>query len=126
MKSAYAPQPSFDDMAWYALAYTRVHEIFGLEGFLRVAKDLFHWCWNNGWDFTETCGGGVWFDQRHTGKATIENAQLFQLAMKLARFSNNIEEKQAFQTKAEKLWKFLTKATGLLDPVSFQVYYLEL
>ena len=29
---AYGPQPSFDDMAWYALAYSRVHEIFGLEG----------------------------------------------------------------------------------------------
>ena len=63
------------------------------------------------------------FSQSQMGKATIENAQLFQLAMKLARFSNNIEEKQAFQAKAEKLWKFLTKATGLLDPVSFQVYY---
>ena len=55
------------------------------------------------------------------GKATIENAQLFQLAMKLARFSNNNEEKQGFQEKAGKLWKFLTNATGLLDPVSFQV-----
>merc|ERR1712156_328829 len=71
---------------------------------------------------TETCGGGVWFDQRQMGKATIENAQLFQLAMKLARFSNNNEEKQGFQEKAGKLWKFLTNATGLLDPVSFQLY----
>ena len=59
--------------------------------------------------------------QSQTGKATIENAQLFQLAMKLARFSNNSEEKQAFQEKAEKLWKFLTNATGILDPASFQV-----
>ena len=41
--------------------------------------------------------------------------------MKLARFSNNSEEKQAFQEKAEKLWKFLTNATGILDPASFQV-----
>ena len=61
------------------------------------------------------------YSQSQTGKATIENAQLFQLAMKLARFSNNSEEKQAFQEKAEKLWKFLTNATGILDPASFQV-----
>ena len=61
------------------------------------------------------------FSQSQMGKATIENAQLFQLAMKLARFSNNNEEKQGFQEKAGKLWKFLTNATGLLDPVSFQV-----
>ena len=64
--------------------------------------------------------------QSQTGKATIENAQLFQLAMKLARFSNNSEEKQAFQEKAEKLWKFLTNATGILDPASFQVVYSTL
>ncbi len=48
LEEAYAPFPSFDDMAWYGLAYTRVYEIFKLENFLRVAKDLFNWCWNKG------------------------------------------------------------------------------
>jgi len=24
---AYGPQPSYDDMAWYGLAYTRVYEV---------------------------------------------------------------------------------------------------
>ena len=47
---AYAPQPSYDDMAWYGLAFARIHELFHLEGFLRVAVDIFQWCWNNGWD----------------------------------------------------------------------------
>ena len=25
---AYGPQPSYDDMAWYGLAYTRIYEVF--------------------------------------------------------------------------------------------------
>jgi hypothetical protein len=122
LEEAYAPFPSFDDMAWYGLAYTRVHELYGLDGFLRVAKDLFNWCWSKGWDTSGTCGGGVWFDENMGGKATIENAQLYQLAMKLARFSTpKSAERAAFQLKAEKLWNFLTKATGLLDPSNFKV-----
>ena len=52
LKQAYAPQPSFDDMAWFGLAYARIHELFRLDGFLRVAEDIFKWCWNNGWDTT--------------------------------------------------------------------------
>ena len=51
---AYAPQPSYDDMAWYGLAFARIHELFHLEGFLRVAVDIFQWCWNNGWDKSGT------------------------------------------------------------------------
>lgn len=121
LQEAYAPYPSFDDMAWYALAYLRVHELYGLEGYFRVAKEIFQWCWTNGWDASEMCGGGIWFDQGHNGKATIENAQLYAVAMKLARFTNSSQEKQEFEAKAAKLWNFLTKATGLLDPVTFQV-----
>ena len=39
------------------------------------------------------CGGGVWFDQAETGKETIENAQVFQLALKLARFEQELEQR---------------------------------
>ena len=71
LEEAYAPFPSFDDMAWYGLAYARVHELYGLPGFLRVAKQLFHWAWSKGWDATGTCGGGIWFDQNRDGKAVL-------------------------------------------------------
>ena len=48
---AYAPQPSFDDMGWFALAYARVYESNKTEkDFLRVSEDIFEWIWNNGWD----------------------------------------------------------------------------
>jgi hypothetical protein len=54
---AYGPNPSFDDMAWYGLAYCRVFEEFGFHEFLRVAKSIFEWCWKNGWDTSEQCQG---------------------------------------------------------------------
>ena len=54
LKLAYAPQPSFDDMAWFGLAYARVHELFNLQGFLRVAKNVYSWNWTNGWDISGT------------------------------------------------------------------------
>ena len=48
---AYAPQPSFDDMAWYSLAYVRVYEANKTNTeFFRVSKDIFNWIWKHGWD----------------------------------------------------------------------------
>ena len=92
----------------------------------------------------------MWFDQTNATKATIENAQMYQLGMKLgkqqnfknsiltyigekntipqrmyishlltARFSDSKQEKEDFHSKAA--WKFLTQATGIVDPTTFQV-----
>ena len=48
---AYAPQPSFDDMGWYALAYTRVYEMDKTaKDYFRVAKNIYNWIWKQGWD----------------------------------------------------------------------------
>ena len=48
---AYAPQPSFDDVAWYGLAYLRVYEMDKTAtNFFRVAKDIYRWIWVQGWD----------------------------------------------------------------------------
>ena len=73
------------------------------------------------------CGGGVWFDQSLKSKATIENAQIYQLGMKLARLSNSSKEvKEDFHSKAKTAWNFLTKTTGILDPKTFQVILAKL
>ena len=62
---AYGPQPSFDDMAWYGLAYARIYEVTRRRQFLSLAHQIFDWVWREGWD-AEVCGGGVWFDQVST------------------------------------------------------------
>ena len=61
----------------------------------------------------------MWFDQTLSSKEAIENAQMYQLGMKLARLSK--EGKEDFHSKAKTVWNFLTKATGILDPKTFQV-----
>ena len=81
---AYGPQPSFDDMAWYGLAYARIYEVTKVRKFLDLSEQIFHWIWENGWD-TGVCGGGVWFDLSEGGKEAIENVQMVQLAAKLSR-----------------------------------------
>ena len=47
--------------------------------------------------------------------------------MKLARLSNSSKEgKEDFHSKAKTAWNFLTKATGILDPKTFQVILAKL
>ena len=77
---AYGPQPSFDDMAWYGLAYMRVYEVTRRTEFLSIGRAIFDWIWREGWD-TGVCGGGVWFDNNYNAKQTIENVQMFQFGM---------------------------------------------
>lgn len=38
-----------------------------------------------------------------------------------ARFSDSKQEKEDFHSKAKMAWKFLTQATGIVDPTTFQV-----
>merc|ERR1719234_2580360 len=113
---AYGPQPSFDDMGWYGLAYTRIAEVTSRKGFLHTAAKIFDWIWDHGWD-TGTCGGGVWFDQTEQSKSTIENVQLIQLGGRLARLGAG----EKYKAKAETAWMWL-RSRGILNATSFQVY----
>ncbi|KAI8521481.1 hypothetical protein Bbelb_012350 [Branchiostoma belcheri] len=64
---AYAPEPSYDDMAWFGLSYARIYEIFGDQNFLSSAKDVFDHNWMRGWDSSGNCTGGMWFDYTKDG-----------------------------------------------------------
>lgn len=86
---AYGPYPSFDDMSWYGLSYTRIHEVLGYDQFLQVAKDVYNWIWQNGWDQTGACGGGFFFDNTMASKQTITNAQMVQLSGRMYRLTKD-------------------------------------
>ncbi|XP_045205151.2 uncharacterized protein LOC123557625 [Mercenaria mercenaria] len=86
---AYGPYPSFDDMSWYGLSYTRIHEVLGYDLFLQDAKDIYDWVWKTGWDKSGSCGGGLWFDNTFVSKQTITNAQMLQLSGRLYRLTND-------------------------------------
>ena len=113
---AYGPQPSYDDMAWYGLAYARIYEVTGVEKFLTLAGQILDWVWEQGWDGT-VCSGGVWFDQNQEGKQTIENVQTVQLAAKLGRLAGRHQDRQ----RAEAVWSWVV-ATGLVNLTTYSVY----
>ena len=91
--AAYAPVPSFDDMAWFAMAFVRIEEVLGPQlgpadsgRFGATAVDIFKWIWTHGWDnrtAAHVCGGGFWWDSNKAYKATITNVQMLYLAAKL-------------------------------------------
>ena len=61
------------------------------------------------------CGGGVWFDSSMGGKETIENVQMFQLGMKLARYKHG-----KYKQLAETVWKWIQKVE-IINMTSYQV-----
>ncbi|XP_078482521.1 uncharacterized protein LOC100180091 [Ciona intestinalis] len=118
---AYYPQPSFDDMAWYGLSYVRIHELLGFgddntSGFLYSAKKIFDWVWENGWDKTHSCAGGIWFDQTQASKQNVENAQMLQLSSKLFRHTNDT----TLLDKIKQIMKFI-EVNGLINDTSYMV-----
>ena len=118
---AYGPQPSYDDMAWYGLAYARVYEVTHRNEFLAISRQIFDWVWRNGWD-TDVCGGGVWFDDNHAGKQTIENVQMVQLGGRLSRLlGSGTSDGQDYLEKAQLAWRWIV-AHQLYDNATHQVY----
>eukprot|EP00058_Branchiostoma_floridae_P014672 XP_002600160.1 hypothetical protein BRAFLDRAFT_66668 [Branchiostoma floridae] len=113
LELAYAPAPSYDDMAWFALSYLRIYEVLGDEDFLSLAKQIHDWNYQYGWDHTGTCGGGYWF---YDQKTTITNVQMLQLSAKLYRHTNDT----SFLRNMTMTWKYIQK-NGLIDPETFQV-----
>ena len=117
---AYGPQPSFDDMAWYGLAYMRVYEVTRRTEFLSIGRAIFDWIWREGWD-TGVCGGGVWFDNNYNAKQTIENVQMVQLGARLGRLLAASNSSQDYLKKAELTWHWLA-SHQLYDNTTHQVF----
>ncbi|KAH3833393.1 uncharacterized protein LOC127878953 [Dreissena polymorpha] len=113
---AYGPYPSFDDMGWYGLAYTRIYEVLGNDMFLQDAKDIFDWCWRTGWDTSGACAGGFYFDNSFASKQTITNAQMLQLTAKLFRITNNTD----YKNKMEQIYHYILN-NSLINETTYLV-----
>jgi mannan endo-1,6-alpha-mannosidase len=123
LSNAYEPEPSYDDMAWYGLAYARVFEVFNYSNnkeFLKTSMDIFDWNWKRGWDTNTTkgsCNGGFWFDNSNVFKGTITNVLMIQLGAKLYRLTGN----SSFLERANQTYNFIAR-TGLIDSSTGVVY----
>nr|XP_039249574.1 uncharacterized protein LOC120327196 isoform X1 [Styela clava] len=121
---AYGPQPSYDDMGWYAISYLRIHEVLGpadddptsYNNFFGETIQIYNWIWEYGWDEYGECGGGFWFDQTLGSKQTVENAQMLFLAAKLHRITGN----DSFANQTETIWKFIDD-NNIINNVTFLV-----
>jgi mannan endo-1,6-alpha-mannosidase len=99
---AYGPQPSFDDMAWYAMAYVRIYEVHNRTDFLERSTDIYNWIWQNGWDSNPSSEcHGFWWDNNLDYKASITNVQMLFLGSKMARLHANTIHAKKFQQKLE-------------------------
>jgi mannan endo-1,6-alpha-mannosidase len=81
-----------------------------------MARQIFEWNWQKGWDVGGKCGGGMWFDQTLGGKAAITNVQMLQLGARLFRLQGKNDT--ALLGKVMKEWNFI-QTTKLVNPVTF-------
>eukprot|EP00658_Telonema_sp_P-2_P038244 TRINITY_DN27474_c0_g1_i3.p1 TRINITY_DN27474_c0_g1~~TRINITY_DN27474_c0_g1_i3.p1 ORF type:complete len:199 (+),score=53.57 TRINITY_DN27474_c0_g1_i3:145-741(+) len=122
---AYQPMPSFDDMAWYGMAYARIYELLrnqlgkDADKFGGTASDIFKWIEKHGWDTAKNssgwCGGGFWWDSNKDFKATITNVQMIYLGAKL---HNLLPDKDpSYLQVANRTWNWV-EARGIIDPAT--------
>ena len=68
----------YDDEGWWCLSWIHAYDLTGNTNFLNMGKTIFA-DMANGWDTTNTCPGGIWWNKTHTYKNAIPN-ELFLLA----------------------------------------------
>ena len=73
---------SFDDQAWWALAWLKAHELTGRDAFLLRAVRIFEYLRAESWD-ESACGGGCWWSSKKTYKNAVTSELFFSLAAQL-------------------------------------------
>lgn len=114
---AYGPYPSFDDMAWYALSYVRIYEVFGWDEFLKSSIEVDDWLWKTSWDKTSNCSGGMWFDYDFRQKVSITNLECIVVAGKLFRATKNVK----YLGHMKKIWNWVIE-NGIIDNTTYLVH----
>merc|ERR550537_46159 len=73
---------SFDDQAWWGLAWAKAYELTGKPTHLWQAVRTFVYLREMSWDETQ-CGGRAWWSESHHYKNSITNQLYFSLAAQL-------------------------------------------
>ncbi len=101
-------QNSYDDMAWWALAWINAFDLTGERRYLEMAQTIFT-TMAGGWD--EICGGGVWWDFRRGYKNAIPNELFLTLA---ARLYQRVQNEESYLTWAMREWEWF-RQSGMLN-----------
>ncbi|CAH1792785.1 unnamed protein product [Owenia fusiformis] len=114
----YAPYPSFDDMAWFGMSYTRIYEQLGDVDFLNTAMDIYNWTWTTGWDHTGNCSGGFYWDNTFASKQTITNVEMLVLGARLFRLKGGNDT--VLWSRLIETWKFI-EVNNLINSSTFLI-----
>lgn len=100
---------SYDDMAWWALAWINAFDLTGEARYLEMARTIFT-AMQQGWD--NVCGGGVWWNFTRAYKNAITNELFLLLAIRLQQRSAG--EREIYRTWSERAWRWF-KASGMIN-----------
>ena len=99
----------FDDNLWWALAWVTACDLTGDERYRAAAQAIFAHSLG-GWD--DTCGGGLWWNEKRDYKNAITNELFLTLAALLAA---RVPGKQEYRDWAARAWEWLL-GSGLIGP----------
>jgi predicted alpha-1,6-mannanase (GH76 family) len=99
----------FDDNLWWALAWVSAADLTGDERYRAAAQAIFAHSLS-GWD--DTCGGGLWWNEKRDYKNAITNELFLTLAALLA---TRVPGRQEYRDWALREWEWL-HGSGLIGP----------
>ena len=67
---------NYDDLLWWALAYSRTFDLTQQRVFARYAKKIYDYVYSVAWD-EKKCNGGMWWSARRQYKNAITNEVSF-------------------------------------------------
>ncbi|HEX4264479.1 MAG TPA: glycoside hydrolase family 76 protein [Verrucomicrobiae bacterium] len=72
----------YDDEGWWTLSWIHAYDVTGNTNFLNMAKTIFADL-TTGWDTTNTCPGGIWWNKSRNYKNAIPNELFLTAAIRL-------------------------------------------
>ncbi|KAI4163218.1 MAG: hypothetical protein LQ342_003151 [Letrouitia transgressa] len=103
----------YDDEAWWALLWLRVHALSPHPRYLSTAVSLFD---DMALGWSGPCGGGLWWDKSHTYLGAIENELFLSVASNLAlAHPPSSSERGFYLFWARRIYQWFVKS-GMIDP----------
>ena len=99
----------FDDNLWWALAWVAASDLTGDERYRAAAQAIFTHSLS-GWD--DTCGGGLWWNEKRDYKNAITNELFLTLAALLAA---RVPDQREYRDWALREWEWLHES-GMIGP----------
>ncbi len=99
---------SYDDCAWWALAWLKAYDQYGNAEYLTTAEDIFAYMQTYGWD--DKCGGGMNWQNIERYKNAITNELYILLAARLALRQTDPVQKAYYLGWAVRGWNWLDQS----------------